>query len=524
MSKKTREELLQELLELRRRIDELQKELVRVSSGEACYRDLFEDSKDTVYVTSKEGNILNINRTGLELFGYSRDELIGTDIRRLYAEEGDREKFCLEIESAGSVKDYELRLRRKDGTELYGLLTSTVRRTADGGVIGYQGIIRDVTAQKKAEAALRQSEERFSKFFRSSPDWIVISSLRDGRMIEVNDAFLKITGYSKEEVISRTSEELGLWVDPDERIKFVELLQEKKEVRDHEASFRLKSGEVRIFLRSAELVELGGETCVINISRDITERKQAEDRIRELNGELRERVSELMEANRELDAFGHSVSHDLRAPLVVIGGYAGRLLKSHAGVLDTKGREMLAAIQRSVKEMEDLINDLLLFSRSGRQQIHKTEVDMEKLVREVFGELGSGTQGRNVELRTGNLLPVCADRALMKQVIVNLLSNAVKFTRPRERAVIEVDCRQEEEDIVYSVRDNGVGFNEKYAGKLFDVFQRAHKAEDFEGTGIGLSIVHRVITRHGGRVWAEGRVGEGSIFYLLLPRFPACKR
>jgi len=489
-------------------------------SGEACYRDLFEDSRDVVYVSSKEGKILTINEAGTELFGYSRGEMMGMDIRALYADPHDRERFQREIESAGAVKDFEVPLLRKDGTGIICIITSTVRRSPEGGVIGYQGIIRDVTAYKKAEEALRRSEEKFSKIFRSSPDWIAISALEDGRLIEVNDAFLRITGYSRDEVIGRTSAELGLWVDPEERRRFVELLREKREIRNHEAKFRLKSGEVRIFLRSAELIELDGETCIINITRDITERKRAGQEIKKLNLELQQRVAELIGANKELDAFGHSVSHDLRAPLITIGGFSGRLLKNYSDILDTRGRDMLKTIQSNVGKMEDLINDLLTFSRSGRQAMRLEEVDMKGLVRAVFEELMTGTRGRTVELEMGELLPAFADRALIRQVMINLLSNAMKFTKPRREGQIEVGSRRDGEWVEYYVKDNGVGFDMKFAEKLFDVFQRAHKEEDFEGTGIGLSIVDRIITRHGGRIRAEGKVGEGAAFYFTLPANP----
>ncbi len=484
---------------------------------DACYRDLFEESKDTVYVSSREGKILNINRAAVELFGYTMKELIGMDIRALYADPQDRERFREEIERAGAVKDYGVPLRRKDGKLLHCLLSSTLRRSAAGEVEGYQGIIRDITAQKKAEAALRQSEEKFSMIFRSSPDWIAISGLMDGRLIDVNDAFLRITGYTREEVIGKTSGELGLWLDPEERERVVRLLRERGQIRDHEATFRLKSGEVRTFLRSAELIELEGEPCVINVSRDITDRKRSEEEIRALNRELRQRVADLTDANKELDAFGHTVSHDLRAPLVAIGGFARRLSRKCSDLLDSKSTEMLDAIQANVRRMEDLINDLLAFSRSGRQEMVLTELDMEEMVGSVFEELKAAYPKRTVSLITGLLVPVCADRRLLRQVIVNLLSNAFKFTQLREEAVIEVYSKREGQEILYSVRDNGAGFVPEDAAKLFEVFHRGRGAATIEGTGIGLSIVQRIIARHGGRTWAEGRPGEGSTFYFTLP-------
>jgi PAS domain S-box-containing protein len=518
---RTKEELQKELKELRLKVRQLQEERLRAGEkgqeGEACYFDLFSDSKDPIYVSSREGEILDVNRAAEELFGYRKEELIGMDISRLYADPADRQKFQCDIEPKSAVKDYEVRLRKKDGTELYCLLSSTVRRSPEGDVAGYQGIIHDVTRFRKAERALRLSEEKFSTVFRSSPDWIAISTLEDGRFIDVNDAFLKITGFSREEAIGRTSVELGMWVDAGERAKMVEMLRRDGVIKDQETKYRLKSGEVRIMLRSAELVEIGGETCIINVTRDITERKRADEEIRKLNRELEKRVKELLDANRELDAFSFTVSHDLRTPLVAVGGFARRLRKRHAGVLNSEAAEMLETIEKSVEKMEGLIDALLALSRSGRQQIHFSMVDMDDLVRSVFDELKKAVPERKILLNTGKLLPVEADRSLIRQVFVNLLSNALKFTLPRETAVIEVDCRAGDEGVMYSVSDNGIGFDMAEADKLFNVFQRLRSGEDFEGTGVGLSIVHRIIARHGGSLRAEGRPGEGATFYFTLP-------
>jgi two-component system sensor kinase len=206
--------------------------------------------------------------------------------------------------------------------------------------------------------------------------------------------------------------------------------------------------------------------------------------------------------------------------LSVIGGFARRLSQGYGGVIDEKGREKLETIGTNVKKMEELIDALLSFSRSGRQKMKLSLVGMEELLDSVFGELRASVPGRTIDLKKGKLLPLYADRSLIRLVLVNLLSNAFKFTRPREAAVIEVDSRNEDKEIIYCVRDNGVGFDMQYAHKLFDVFQRAHNSDEFEGTGIGLSIVHRVITRHGGRLWAEGRKGDGAQFCFTLPRGP----
>jgi light-regulated signal transduction histidine kinase (bacteriophytochrome) len=280
----------------------------------------------------------------------------------------------------------------------------------------------------------------------------------------------------------------------------------------------MKSGEILTMQRSSELIDYGGEKCMLSITRDITERKRAEERIQNLNAELQQRISELTEANRDLDAFTATVSHDLKTPLTVIGGFSHVLMKSHSSKLDAAGKELLSEIQTYVRRMEKLIDDLLAFSRSGRQKMNISMVDMGNLARTVLGELRALYVGRTVETIIQPLSPAYADYALIHQVFVNLLLNAFKFTRQRERAVIEMAYREEKNETIYYVRDNGVGFDANYQEGLFGAFHQLHGTEQFGGTGVGLSIVKRIIERHGGRVWAEGKVGEGATFFFTLPK------
>ena len=259
--------------------------------------------------------------------------------------------------------------------------------------------------------------------------------------------------------------------------------------------------------------------AVLETNNDITERKRTEGEIRKLNEELAKRTTELEAVNKELEAFAYSVSHDLRAPLRHMVGYTELLQKNASSILDEKSHRYMMTILESAKRMGNLIDDLLAFSRIGRAETQMTLVSLEQLVKEALSEVRQETDGRNIVWSIGALPNVYGDRSMLRLVLVNLIANAIKFTHTRPQAEIEIGCTDGKEDeVVVFIRDNGVGFEMKYVNKLFGVFQRLHRAEEFEGTGIGLATVQRIIHRHGGRVWAEGVVDRGATFYFSVPK------
>lgn len=346
-----------------------------------------------------------------------------------------------------------------------------------------------------------------------------------GRITYVNDKFCAISKYSREELLGQDHRIINSGHHSKEFIRGLWTTIAQGHVWKGEIKNRAKDGS--IYWVDTTIVPFlkpdGKPYQYVAIRADITARKLVEEEIRRLNHELEARVTDrtaqLEAANKELEAFSYSVSHDLRAPLRHIDGFVGLLVKSDGQTVSEKGRSYLETISGAAKQMGQLIDDLLVFSRMGRSEMRIARVDLSELLEEVLLSLRSEYQARNIVWHKAPLPVVEGDRPMLRQVLVNLVANAVKYTRPRDPAVIEIGCRQDlPGEAVVFVRDNGVGFEMKYADKLFGVFQRLHRAEEFEGTGIGLANVRRIIIRHGGRTWAESQPGAGATFYFSLPK------
>jgi PAS domain S-box-containing protein len=328
----------------------------------------------------------------------------------------------------------------------------------------------------------------------------------------------ELYGWSEKEAIGRHSLELLQTIFPaplaDIRAELLRTDRWEGELRKSKADGTEMVVASRWSLRRDEQ---GRPAAILETNNDITERKHREEEIQGLNHELAKRSTDLESINKELEAFAYSISHDLRAPLRHMAGYT-ELLQKRASGLDEKSNHYITMMLESAKRMGNLIDDLLAFSRIGRAETQKTLVGLAQLVREALSEVREDTVGRNIAWKIGALPDFYGDRSMLRLVLVNLISNAIKFTRTRPQAEIEVGCANGTDDFVIFVRDNGVGFDMKYVNKLFGVFQRLHQAAEFEGTGIGLATVQRIIHRHGGKVWAEGVVDGGATFYFSAPR------
>ena len=329
----------------------------------------------------------------------------------------------------------------------------------------------------------------------------------------------ELYGWTAEQAIGKQSHELLQTVFPaplgDISADLLRTGRWEGELKHTKADGREVVVASRWSLRRDEREQPAG---VLETNNDITERKHREEEIRRLNQELLTRSTDLEATNKELEAFAYSVSHDLRAPLRHIAGYAEMLQKNASPVLNDKGQRYLTVILESAKKMGTLIDDLLAFSRMGRAETRRTLVNLDQLVREVLGEIVQDASGREIVWKIEPLPPCYADRSMLKLVLVNLISNAVKFTRQRPLPEITIGCTNRNTDeVVVFVKDNGTGFDMKYVRKLFGVFQRLHHSNEFEGTGIGLATVQRIIHRHGGKVRAEGAVDQGATFYFSVP-------
>ncbi|RYF93297.1 MAG: PAS domain S-box protein [Chitinophagaceae bacterium] len=361
---------------------------------------------------------------------------------------------------------------------------------------------REIMDRENAENKEQETARLFSTLFYKSPAMNTLSDGETGRYINVNDNYATFCGFTKEEMIGKTAVDLDLIIHSKERQQVLQEIATKGSVRDVPLQVRVNDGTIKWISTSAHSIDIDDKRCFMATMIDITDRKKTEQRLEALN--------------EELEAFTYSVSHDLRAPLRIMDGYADILISDYNDKFDEEGVRTMMTIKSNARRMGQLIDDLLNLSHIGRKEMVSELVNMDKLVHDVVRENFPGA-GMHAVIDIGPLDAANGDSNLLRQVWINLISNAVKYSGKQDNPKVAIRCTREPGAVTYSVQDNGVGFDMKYASKLFGVFQRLHKATEFEGTGVGLALINRIITRHNGKIWAQAEKGKGATFYFSLP-------
>ena len=476
------------------------------------------------------GIITSWNKAAEDLFGYTAAEAIGSPINIIVPSDMTEEfEAHFERFRRGEPVEHLDTIRvAKDGRRIPVSLTS---RWIEGALRRGVVVYRDITHRKQAEAELRAAANRFRNLIEASLDPLVTVS-PEGQITDVNQATEQATGKSREQLIG--TDFSNYFTEPLKAREGYQRVFAEGAVTDYPLAIRHESGRIVDVLYNASVFhdEAGGVAGVFAAARDVTKRKLAEVELAKHQEHLEEltvdrtqdlaRANEaLQSANQDLEAFAYSVSHDLRTPLRAVDGFSRILQEDYSERLDEEGQRLVQVVRDGAQRMGRLISDILEFSRIGRRALTNTIARMEDLVSSALQDLAPSLQGRNLELVRGSLPPVHGDSEMLQLVWMNLLQNAIKYTCKTDSGVVEIGARPEGSDVVFFVRDNGAGFDMQYASKLFGTFQRLHTSADFPGTGIGLAIVKRIISRHGGRVWAEGKVNAGATFYFALPAVTA---
>jgi PAS domain S-box-containing protein len=530
---------------------------------------IIEGSTDAIYVKDIRSRYLLFNRAAEQFTGKKFQDAFGKDDTFLFAAE--EAAIIMNADSKvmaeGKIVTYEEFVTSSTGEKLVFFSTKGPVFDSTGKVSGLFGIARDITERKRAEEALRSQTERLQNLHltdqsillaKESPEDIALSILKHIRsLIHCQRASIGIFDSKMKEVRVFAADVNGQSIIQTGKILAEEaygdldiLRQNKMEIVEDMLKVHSPSAVARIFqmegIRSyinVPLVSAQGLIGALNVSwevpRLITQeekeiagevagqiaiaieqarlRSETKHYAAELEERVRERTDQLQAANKELESFSYSVSHDLRAPLRAVDGYTHILLEDYSSILDAEGKRVCTIISDSARDMGKLIDDLLTFSRIGRAEMQTSVIDMATMVQSIFLEVTTSQSRERIDFNLSPLPSISGDPNLIRQVWINFLSNAVKFSSKMERAVIKINAQRRDNDIIYSVSDNGAGFDMQYASKLFGVFQRLHSTKEFEGTGVGLAIVQRIIMRHGGKVWAEGEIGNGAVFYFSLP-------
>lgn len=494
--------------------------------------DILDSVPQSIFWKNKNSVYMGCNKVFAKMAGFnSPKEIIGKTDYDLPWPEEDTEKYLKDdreiIEKNTIRRNIEEHLYTAEGDDMIISTTKIPLLDINDQIIGILGVFDDITERIKSNSLIRENATKFKNLFESMNEGVAIHDLVfdennqpiDYIITDVNPSFERQTSILKNSVIGKkATDAYGVENAP--------YLKEYAEVvltgnpYEFETYFPPLDKYFNISVTSPR------KGSFVTVFQDITENKHAAEEIKNLNAELEERVrlrtGQLESANKELEAFTYSVSHDLRSPLRAIDGFSKILSEDYADNFDDEGKRILEVIRSNTHKMDTLITDLLALSRVTRIDLNLVQIDMKKLAEESFDEIFQNIDSSKYRVNIDEIPEVCGDRTLIKQVWHNLVSNAVKYSSPKEECIIDVGYINENENITYYISDNGVGFNPDYKHKLFGVFQRLHGISEFEGTGVGLAIVERIIKRHQGKVWGEGEINGGAKFYFSIPNNGDC--
>lgn len=500
--------------------------------SENKFKRAFYTSPDSVNINRlSDGMYVSINKGFTRITGYSEEEVIGkTSIElNIWADPADRAKLVKGLIEKGEVENLEARFLMKSGDILNGIMSAAIIDL--NGIPHILSITRDISDRIEAENALRRSETKYRELIELAPDGILLGS-PEGIITGANSRMLNLTGRKLNELLGLNINVLFKSDELSKKPFRYDLLLEGKVVMNERNLLRHDGVIIPVEMHSRMMPDGSYQSILHDITerkkfektikKELESKKKAQNEVKRINVALEQRVAErtaqLEMANKELESFAYSVSHDLRAPLRAIDGFSKYLTDDPDHSLNPESVRLLNLIRSNTKKMDQLIIDILALSRVSRNSLKKSRLDMGKMAISMLNEVASPDILNKLTVTTGEMPEAFADSSYLKQVWINLISNAVKFSSGKSEPHIEFGGYIKESFNVYYVRDNGVGFKPEYGHKLFGVFQRLHGTEEFEGNGVGLAIVQRVIHRHDGKVWAEGRPGEGATFYFSLPR------
>lgn len=466
---------------------------------------LLDSAPDAMVIVNSEGIIRLVNRQTENLFGYGRDELLGKTVELLMPVEfrtrhiNHREGFFGNLSVRPMGSGLELLGMRKDGTAFPVEISLSPIETSEGLLVS--SIIRDVTDRKRSE----ERQAMLASIVESSEDAIISNNL-DGTITSWNNGALKLFGYTPFEAIGKPVSIIIPTSRLNEENRFMEIIKRGRHIGHFETERMRKDGSILFVSLTVSPIKnsKGIVTGASKIAHDITERKKIEASLLAINLQLEE-------SNKELEAFSYSVSHDLQAPLRHIIGF-GEELRQVGG--DEYPLELINKITTSASKMSKQMSDLLKLSRAGKTELNKIKLNLADIINDVISEYN---HNHNIVWRISELPDIVADPVLMRSVITNLFSNAVKYSGKKDNPVIEFNFYDDNNKTVFFIKDNGVGFDMRFKDKLFGIFQRLHRDSEYEGSGVGLAAVKRIINRHGGRTWAESELGSGTTVYFTLP-------